>query len=109
VIYRNSDLVRSINWAEETNPEAGELTRKFLIGERELMCIAHVRSSTIVSLTMFLENVAGWELVVERGGGGEMLVRMNSGSEKLLLMGQAAGSLRAYLDDEPTLITSRCA
>ena len=101
MIYPNSDLARDIIWVREVNPEAGDKALRFLNGERELMHIARVRSSTIVALTVFLEVASDRGALVDRGIGGELLVRATDSPESLLLTGKTADVLRSYLDDEP--------
>ena len=107
MIYRNSDLSRSINWSPDMNPEAASIALRFLEGERDLMHIAHIRSSSIVDLTSFLTAAAGHDLVVMRGTMGEILVCVNNAAESLLLTGKTADVLSAYLDDEPVMTRDR--
>jgi len=107
MIYRNSDLSRSINWSPDMNPEAGEIALRFLEGERDLMQIAHVRSSSIVDLTIFQVAAAGRYITVMRGTMGEILVTIAGSDETLLLTGKTAEVLAAYLDDEPVTTHDR--
>ncbi|HEV8657602.1 MAG TPA: hypothetical protein VGS96_03145 [Thermoanaerobaculia bacterium] len=107
MIYRNSDLSRSITWTPELNPEAGELALKFLNGERELMRLAHVRSSSIVALTTFLTVASDRDIVVKRGIGGELLVSASDSGESLLLTGKTAEVLSSYIDEEPVSTRDR--
>ena len=107
MIYRNFDLARNITWVPEDNPEAGHVARQFLDGERELLHIAGVRSSTVVALTVFLETASDREVLVDRGIGGELLVRATDSGETLLLTGKTADVLRSYLDDEPVSMRDR--
>ncbi len=107
MIYRNSDLIRNIHWTPDDNPAAGTIALQFLLGERELLHLAHVRSSAIVSLTVFLENSADDDLIVDRGTGGYLLIGSSATSDTLLLTGKTAEVLRSYLDDEPVSMRDR--
>src|SRR5438552_19198263 len=93
MIYCNSDLSRSINWSPDMNPEAASIALRFLEGERDLMHIAHIRSSSIVDLTSFLTAAAGRDLVVMRGTMAEILVCVTTAAESLLVPGNTADAL----------------
>lgn len=107
MIYRNTDLTRGITWVPESNPEAGDLARKFLEGERELLRLARVRSTAIVPINIFLESATDSTLNVERGVAGELLVRATDSGESLLLTGKTAAVLRSYIDDQPVMMDDR--
>ncbi|HEY3052603.1 MAG TPA: hypothetical protein VGK04_04365 [Thermoanaerobaculia bacterium] len=107
MIYRNSDLSRNITWVPEDNPEAADRAMQFLNGERELMRLAHVRSSSIVDLNTFLTVASEDEIEVKRGIGGELLVCATDSGENLLLTGKTAEVLRSYIDEEPVSTRDR--
>jgi hypothetical protein len=99
VIYRSSDLQSETTWEPEHNPEAGELARKFLDAEREMLRLKKVQpalSSTLVGFLEYAGNVA-----VARNARGELLVQVNDSPESLVLTGKTADVLRAYIDNEP--------
>jgi hypothetical protein len=107
VIYRNTDLTRGITWIPEENPEAGDLARKFLEGERELLRLSRVRSTAIVPINIFLESATDTKLNVQRGVDGELLVRATDSGESLLLTGKTAEVLRSYIDGRPVSMDDR--
>jgi hypothetical protein len=107
VIYSNAELAQHIIWTLDTNPQAGEIARLFLAGERELLQIAHARSTAIVALTAFLEAAAHGDVYVDRGTTGDLLITTNASSETLLLTGKTAEVLSSYLDDEPVSMQDR--
>jgi hypothetical protein len=107
MIYRNTDLARSITWTTEENPEAGDLAKKFLEGERELLQLAHVRSTAIAPINVFLESVVDNHVNVARGIAGELLVQATDSGESLLVTGKTAEVLRAYLEKKPVLTSDR--
>ena len=107
MIYRNSDIARTIEWQPDGNQKAGDIARQFLTGESELLELASARTSAVVALTRFLENSAGFPLQVERAGTGELLVKADLVDEQLLVTGKTANVLAGYLDEELVLMQDR--
>ena len=107
MIYSNSEMVEHIVWTPDENPDGGAIARRFLEGERELLHIAHARSTVIVALTTFLESAGDGAVVVDRGTSGDLLISTSASRETLLLTGKTAEVLRAYLDDEPVSMDDR--
>jgi hypothetical protein len=107
MIYRNSELIRNMHWSHDTNPAAGSVALQFLLGERELLHLAHARTEAIVSLTIFLENTADADLLVDRSAGGDILISSAMAKDTLLITGKTAEVLRSYLDEEPVSMRDR--
>ena len=107
MIYRNSELARNTQWTPRGNPAAGVIASQFLAGERELLHLAHARSSAIVALTIFLENAADAGLFVDRAESGDLLISSAATDDTLLITGKTAEVLRSYLDDEPVSMRDR--
>jgi hypothetical protein len=107
LIYRNTDLVRNTHWSLETNPEAGSIARQFLVGEYELLKLAHVRSSTVVDLRIFIEASKDLAIEVQRAANGDLLITARDAEEVLMLTGRTASVLRGYLDEEPVRMQDR--
>ncbi len=107
MIYRNSELVRNTQWTPHDNPAAGVIAWQFLAGERELLHLAHARSSAIVALTVFLESAADADLFVDLAVSGDLLISSVATDDTLLLTGKTAEVLRSYLDDEPVSMRDR--
>ncbi|HEX7420694.1 MAG TPA: hypothetical protein VF505_12460 [Thermoanaerobaculia bacterium] len=82
-------------WEPEQNPEAGELARKFLDAEREMLGLKQVQSALNSTLVDFLEYAGN--VAVARSARGELLVQANDSS--LVLTGKTADVLRAYIDN----------
>ena len=92
-------------WEPEQNPEAGELARKFLDAEREMLRLKQVQSplsDTLVDFLEYADNVA-----VARGLRGELLVQARESADSLVLTGKTADVLRAYIDNEPVSTDDR--
>ncbi len=107
MIYRNSELVRNTLWTPHHNPAAGIIAYQFLTGERELLHLAHARSSAIVALTIFLENAADADVLVDFAASGDLLISSSATDDTLLVTGKTAEVLRSYLDDEPVSMRDR--
>ncbi|HSP14154.1 MAG TPA: hypothetical protein VLV78_05320 [Thermoanaerobaculia bacterium] len=107
MIYRNSELIGNMHWTPDSNPAAGTVALQFLLGERELLHLAHARSSAIVALTVFLESAADAEVLVDRASSGDIRVSSAATSDTLLLTGKTAEVLRSYLDEEPVSMRDR--
>jgi hypothetical protein len=107
VIYRYTDLTRGINWIPEDNPEAGDVAKRFLEGERELLRLERAHSIAIVPINVFLEIARDSKLNVERGVAGELLVRATDSGESLLLTGKTAEVLSSYIDGRPVSMNDR--
>lgn len=105
MIYSNSSLGRFIHWERHPNPDGAEIAKRFLAGERELLRLAQARTSTLDTLTLFLQKADSIE--VKRGTSGELLLTCHDSDEQLLLTGKAAFVLRSYLDDEPVSMRDR--
>lgn len=86
-------------WEPEENPEAGELARKFLDAEREMLRLRQVQSPLSSTLVDFLESADC--VAVARSLRGELLVQAHQSAESLVLTGKTADVLRAYIDNEP--------
>ena len=105
MIYRSSELQSQTTWKPEQNPEAGELARKFLDAEREMLRLRQVEpalSSTLVDFLEYKGNVA-----VARSARGELLLQANESAGSLVLTGKTADVLRAYIDNEPVSTRDR--
>ena len=99
MIYRSSELQNQTTWEPEQNPEAGELARKFLDAEREMLRLRQVQSDLSTTLVDFLEYTG--DVAVARSARGELLVQANESAGSLVLTGKTADVLRAYIDNEP--------
>lgn len=105
MIYNNSMLGNYIHWERHPNPDAANIARRFLSGERELLNLARARNSAAAALSSFLATAES--IAVHRGACGELLVSCMATGEKLLLTGKTADVLRSYLDDEPVSMQDR--
>jgi hypothetical protein len=107
MIFRNSSRVRELAWMGGANVRCSEIVRAFLVGERDLMKLARVRSTSIVDLQIFLDSAIGKLIFVERAPAGELLIRAVGSAESLLLTGRTAEVVNAYLDDNVVLMEDR--
>lgn len=102
----NADHARQLQWETEANPEAGDIARRFLAGERELLRLHASTGAPARDLHEFLE-AADEVLVVRRAPGGEVLVAPQGDGPTLLVSGKTADVLRNYLDDRPVRMQDR--
>ena len=107
LIYRNTDLARNTQWSPDANRDAGSIAREFLVGEYELLKLAHVRSSAVVDLRIFLEASESLPIEVQRAANGDLLITSHQAVEALMLTGRTASVLRGYLDEEPVRMQDR--
>lgn len=107
MIIRNAHAAQVMVWINDENPYAADVARRFLAGERELLRLARVRTTTIVDLQTFLDDSAELPITVERAAGGELLISASKANESLMITGKTAEVLRAYIDDEPVRTQDR--
>lgn len=105
MIYSNSSLGKFIHWDRHPNPQAPDVARAFLNGERELLHLTSPRTSAAVTLDEFLEDAQS--ISVQCGFAGELLISCAASGKKLMLTGKTAQVLRSYLDDEPVSMRDR--
>lgn len=105
MIYSNSSLGKFIHWDRHPNPQAPDVARAFLNGERELLHLTSPRTSAAVTLDEFLEGAQS--ISVQCGFAGELLISCAANGKKLMLTGKTAEVLRSYLDDEPVSMSDR--
>ena len=89
----------SLPWQPEANPEAPDIARRFLTGERDLMLLDGADDFAARELGTFLETAEQRGITVHRTDSGEVLLR--AGAHSLFVTGRTAAVLRGYLDQQP--------
>jgi hypothetical protein len=107
MIFYNAEISRSMTWSAPLADEAGDVARKFLEGEWQLLQLTRSHAAAAIALSAFLEATKDFSLTVHRNAnGGEILVRPSLGPT-LLVTGKTASVLSSYLDEAPVRMQDR--
>lgn len=101
----NASEPDSLPWQPEANPDAADIARRFIAGERDLMLVDGAGDPTAGEIGAFLDVAGEHGLTVHRTVSGEVLLR--AGSQTLFVTGRTAAVLRGYLDDQPVRMKDR--
>ena len=106
MIFYNADISRSMTWSAALPEGAGDVARKFLEGESQLLQLTRSHGAAALALGTFLEATKDFSLTVHRTTNGEILIRPSLGPT-LLVTGKTASVLSSYLDEAPVRMQDR--